>query len=150
MPVSATLGEILLAPEVTPSVIADCCALIEQEVGDKSGASGAAIKVAFKTVTSFAPGYYRGRVADLLPQFVAALEPFWQDFGASGGPGFGEYLVKRGDEVAQAMLAVTDAEAEKSGRPVIVKAYRAVRGNAAHHIEAALPRVGDLVAKYAG
>jgi hypothetical protein len=50
--------------------------------------------------------------------------------------------------VAQARLSVTDAKAGSSGRPAIVKAYGSVRGSAAKHIEAALPRVGDLVMRY--
>jgi len=147
--VPATLEQILLAPDVRPAVDADCCQLIEQEVGDKTGASGAAIKVAFKTVTSFAPGYFRSTVSDLVPQIVGALEPFWADFGESGGAEFGDYLVKRGDEVSQALLALTDGIAQRSERPVVIKAYRAVRGSAGQHVEAALPRVGGLVGKYA-
>jgi len=51
--------------------------------------------------------------------------------------------------VAQARLWVTDARAAASDRPTIVKAYNSVRGSAAKHIEAALPRLGDLVLKYA-
>jgi hypothetical protein len=87
-------------------------------------------------------------VQTLLPKMVDNLQPFWADFNASGGADFGDYLTKRGDEVAEAMLAVTDARAEASGRPVIVRAYRSVRGGAGKHIQAALPQVGDLVLKY--
>ena len=43
---------------------------------------------------------------------------------------------------------MTDGFADRSGRPTIVKAYRAVRGGAGRHIQAALPQVGDLVRKY--
>jgi Family of unknown function (DUF6918) len=147
---AAPLQEILLRPDAQPKVTADCHLLIEQEIADKSGVSGTAIKVAYKTVTSFAPGYYREMVDDLLPQIVDKLEPYWADFATSGGSGFGDYLAKRGEEVSEALLSVTDALAVDSGRPTIVKAYRTVRGGAAKHIEAALPRVGDLVLKYAG
>ncbi len=49
-PVAVTLQEILLAPGTRPQVITDCCLLIEQEVSDKSGASGTAVKLAYKTV----------------------------------------------------------------------------------------------------
>jgi hypothetical protein len=56
---TGTLQEILLAPETQPKVIADCHALIEQEVAGKSGVSGTAVKLAYKTVTSFGPGYGR-------------------------------------------------------------------------------------------
>ena len=89
-------------------------------------------------------------VGKLLPRMVEELEPFWTDFNASGGADFGDYLAKRGDEVADAMLRVTDDRAAASDRPVIVKAYRSVRSGAAKHVKAALPQVGDLVLKYAG
>ncbi len=145
----ATLAQTLLAPETRPHVVADCVTLIDQEVADKSGVSGAAVKLAYKTVTSFASGYLRGAVDSLLPQIIEQLELYWAGFAASGGSRFGDYLAKRGDEVAQSVLSVTDARAERSGRPAVVKAYRAVRGGAARHVEAALPKVGDLVQKYA-
>jgi hypothetical protein len=146
---AATLREILLAPDTQPKVIADCYLLIEQEVSDKSGVSGTAVKLAYKTVNAFLPGHIRFMVESLLPQMVDKLEPYWADFNASGGSEFGDYLAKRGEEVAEALLSVTDARAAASGRPTIIKAYRAVRGSAAKHVEAALPHVGDLVRKYA-
>jgi hypothetical protein len=139
----------LLAPDVQPKVLDDCETLIEQELSEKSGVSGNAVKLAYKVVTSFAPGYYRKTLADLLPGMTASLEPFWADFAAAGGPGFGDYLAKRGEEVSGALLSVTDAAAEKSERPAILKAYRSIRGNAAKHVEAALPRLGDMILKYA-
>jgi hypothetical protein len=146
---AATLREILLAPDTRPQVIADCYALIEQEISDKSGISGAAVKIAYKTVNTFMPGHVRHMVESLLPDMVDKLEPYWADFAASGGSEFGDYLAKHGEEVAQALLSVTDARAAASGRPTIIKAYRSVRGGATRHIEAALPEVGDLVLKHA-
>ena len=143
-----TLRQILLAPDTKPQVIDDCYRLLEQEVSDLSGASGAAGKIAHKTVITFAPGHIRHMVKSLLPDMVDRLEPYWADFSASGGSAFGDYIAKRGDEVSQALLSVTDIRAAESGRPTIIKSYRAVRGSAARHVEAALPRVGDLVLKY--
>src|SRR6266513_1823251 len=118
IPMAATLGEILLAPDTQPKVIADCHMLLEQEVSEKSGVSGTAVKLAYKTVSTFLPGHIRYMVESLLPQMVDKLEPYWADFNTSGGP-------------------------------TVIKAYGAVRGSAVKHVEAALPRVGDLVLKYA-
>jgi len=146
---AATLHQILLAPDTEPQVIADCFTLIDQQVSDKSGISGTALKLAYKTVNTFMPGHVRTMVGKLLPEMVDKLEPFWADFCASGGSGFGDYLAKRGDEVAQALLSVTDARAAASGRPTVIKAYGTVRGSAVKHVEAALPAVGELVLKYA-
>jgi hypothetical protein len=146
---AATLQQMLLTPDTQPAVFADCFALIEQEVADMSGISGTAVKLAYKTVTSFAPGYYHKTVEGLLPQIVEQLEPYWADFSHSGGAEFGDYLAKRGEEVAESLLSVTDGLAADCGRAVILRTYRTVRGSAARHVEAALPRVGELVQKYA-
>jgi hypothetical protein len=147
---AATLEEILLAPDTQPDVIADCQKLIEQEISAKSGVSGTAVKAAYKTANTFAPGYLKSKVEQFVPEMVVQLEPFWADFSASGSSGFGDYLVKRGDEVSEALLSVTDAHAAQSNKPAVVKAYKAVRGGAARHIAAALPNLGSLVQKYAG
>ena len=146
---SATLREILLAPDTEPNVTADCLKLIEQEVSAKSGVSGTAVKLAYKTANAFASGYLQHMVESLLPDLADKLEPYWADFAASGASGFGDYLVKRGDEVSEALLSVTDRRAEVCERPAILKAYRAVRGGAAKHVAAALPNLGILIQKYA-
>ena len=61
---AAMLRQILLAPDIQPCVVADCQRLIDQEVCGKSGVSGTAVKVAYKTVKSLAPGYLQGMAAD--------------------------------------------------------------------------------------
>lgn len=146
----ATLEEILLTPENKPHVIDDCLTLIDQEVKGKSGVSGTAVKLAYKTANAFASGYLRGMVELLAPDMIIELEPFWADFAASGAGDFGDYLVKHGEEVSDALLSVTDRRAETSTRPTILKAYKTVRGGASKHVTAALPALGALVQKYAG
>ena len=146
---AATLHEMLLSPDVQPQVVADVQALVEQELANKGGISGTAIKVAYKAVTAFAPGYYQETVASMIPDMADQLQPFWADFQTSGSADFGDYLAKRPDEVSQALLTVTDAMRDRSGRPAIIKAYGAVRGGAGKHIEAALPNLGAVVQKYA-
>ncbi len=146
---AATLEQMLLAPDVQPRVVADCMALVEQELAGKSGVSGAAVKVAYKAVTAFAPGYYKETIESMLPDMADKLQPFWADFQESGGGDFGDYLSKRSEEVGAAMLAVTDNMASVSERAVIIKAYGAVRGGAAKHIQAALPALGAVIQKYA-
>jgi hypothetical protein len=148
MPV--TLREILLTPETQPLVVADCHRLIDQEVGEKSGVSGTTVKLAYKTVNKLLPGHVLHMVESLLPEMIGELEPFWADFRASGGADFGDYLAKRGEEVAEALLSVTDIRARASTRATVIKAYGSVRGSAAKHVQAALPQVGNLVEKYAG
>ncbi len=145
-----TLQDILLTPENKPHVIDDCLTLIDQEVKGKSGVSGTAVKLAYKTANTFASGYLHGMVELLAPDMIIELEPFWADFTASGAGDYGDYLVKNGDAVSEALLSVTDRRAETSTRPAILKAYKTVRGGASKHVTAALPALGALVQKYAG
>lgn len=147
---AGTLQESLLAPEIRPQVIADCEALIKQEVKDMSGVSGAAIKVAYKTVHLFSADHVRYIIDTLLPRMSDELEPYWKEFQSSGESGFGAYLAARSGEVSEVLLSITDERGRNSERPVITKAYGAVRDKAAKHVVAALPRVGALIQKYAG
>jgi hypothetical protein len=145
----ATLQEMLLPTEIYPHVVADLQALVDSELQSKGGLSGTAVKTAYKAVKSFAPGYYQETVTAMLPDMTDALQPYWADFLASGGADFGDYLSKRGDEVSESLLGVTDHMAAISGRAAVVKAYQLVRGGAGKNIEAALPNLGALVQKYA-
>jgi hypothetical protein len=146
---TVNLQETLLTEQNWGPLVTDVQGLVEQQLASKSGPSAAGLKVAYKAVTAFAPGYYQGIVGAMLPGVVGQLEPFWSDFAASGGSSFGDYLAKRGDEVSQALLSVTDDMAGTSDRKAVVKAYGAVRGGAVKHVEAALPSLGALVEKYA-
>jgi hypothetical protein len=144
----ATLQELLLTPEKMPHLVADTQALVDSELSNK-GITAAPLKAAYKAVTAFAPGYYQEAITAIIPGVAYQLEPFWADFLASGGADFGDYLAKRGPEASEALLAVTDDMAGKSGRGAVVKAYQLVRGGAGKNIETALPALGALVQKYA-
>src|ERR1700761_547959 len=145
----ATLQERLLTPENAPHLIADTQALVDNELANKGGISGTALKAAYKAVTAFAPGYYQSAIGSMLPGMVHQLEPYWADFLASGGADFGDYLSKRPEEVSESLLAVTDEMAAHSGRATVVKAYKMVRGGASKNIPPALPAVGAMIQKYA-
>ncbi|WP_072690666.1 DUF6918 family protein [Rhodococcus marinonascens] len=146
----AALNETLLDESRVPAVIADVQALIDAEVSDKSGASGLALKGGYATVKKLGPSIVPSAVEGLLPEFVTKLEPYWQTFAASGESGFSEYLVARGDEVADSLLGITDERIEGSDRSAIKKVYSTLRPSAKKNVIEALPRLGTLVQKYAG
>ncbi|MFD1814963.1 DUF6918 family protein [Rhodococcus gannanensis] len=145
----AALNDALLDPARLPAVVADVQELIDAEVSDKSGASGLALKGGYGAVKKVGPSIVPDAVEGLLPSFVARLEPFWGDFRASGGAGFGDYLAARGEEVANALLGVTDEKIEGTSKSAVKKVYSSLRPSAQKHVEAALPRLGALVEKHA-
>ncbi|NKQ53332.1 hypothetical protein HFP15_10605 [Amycolatopsis sp. K13G38] len=144
-----TLKEILLDSSRRPTVVTDLETLVDAEVSDKGGVSGAVIKTGFAAVKKIKPGIIGAAVDSLLDEFTFKLEPFYADFKGQGGGDFGAYLAGRGDEAADALLTVTDARAEQSNRDGIKKVYGKLRPNGKKNVEEALPRLGQLIDKHA-
>ncbi|MBK6697531.1 MAG: hypothetical protein IPG50_35900 [Myxococcales bacterium] len=142
----STLGEILEAKK--PAVVEDCLHIIEAEVDDKGGLSGFAIKAGYKTVKGVKPGFIKQAVTDLLPEFATALDPLFQEAKTKGSP-VGDFFKAQSDRVADALLAITDAKAERSKSAVVKGTYDKLRSSAKKNVEAAVPRLGAMVQKYA-
>lgn len=145
-----SLSEKLLAKSVRPALTADLVGVVEQEVAGKKGLSGTAVKAGYGAVTKVMPNLAERAVTRMLPDAVAALEPFWTDFTAGPGDDFGQYLAGRGPEAAQALLAVSDQKVQGTSREAIKRAYKPLRGKAVDHVQAALPRLGAVIQRYAG
>ncbi|QGN32670.1 hypothetical protein [Microlunatus sp. Gsoil 973] len=145
-----SLSEKLLAEPVRTQVIADLVHVVDQEVGDKSGFSGTAVKAGYAAGRKVMPNLAERAVTRLLPDFAVAVDPYWEDFQAAGEGDFGQYLAGRGPEAAQSLLAVTDAKVATTSREALRRAYKPLRGKAVEHVRAALPRIGAVLQKHAG
>ena len=113
----ATLQEMLLAPEIQPRVVADCEELVTDQVAELSGVTGAAIKLAYNTVRKFDANHIHGMIETILPNVADALQPYWAQFSAEYTPSsgdFGGFLAAREEEVAEALLAITDRRRDNS------------------------------------
>jgi hypothetical protein len=146
--VTHNLETILTDPTRRPAVVADLNELVGQEVKDKGGMSGAAVKLGYQTVSKIRPGVVPAAVDRMLPQFAGALQPFYAEYRAASGSDFGTYLAGR-PEAADALLGVTDRRAESSSSDALKKAYSKLRPNARKNVEEALPRLGTLIDKHA-
>lgn len=145
-----SLSEKLLAEPVRQAVIADLVQVVDQEVADKRGFSGTAVKAGYAAGKKVMPNLAERAVTRMLPEFARAADPFWEDFQAGGGGDFGRYLADRGPEAADALLAVTDAKVATTSREALKRAYKPLRGKAADHVRTALPRLGAVLQKHAG
>lgn len=145
----AALSESLLADAKRPAFLADAVEVLNAEVSDKGGASGLAVKGGYAAVKKISPSIVPDALASLAPKLVTQLDPFWQEYTASGAGTFGELLVSKSDQVAEALLSVTDQRADASTRPALKKVYSSMRSSAKKNVIEALPRVGDLVQRHA-
>ena len=144
----STLSEILLVPGNRPKVVADCVRLIEEEVDSKGGLTGLAVKGAFALVKAVKPGFVLEACDSMLDDFVRRLEPFHAAAQARNEP-TGPGMNSRAPEVAEALLAISDERAARAKNPTLKKAYEKLRPTGKKHVEAAVPRIGRLISKYA-
>ncbi len=143
-----SLKSIVDNPDKRREVVADACDVLDQEVGDKGGLSGIAVKGAYKIVKSVRPGFVREVVEHLLDEFLDALDPLYQEAVTQGRPP-GAYLRENSGRVADALLSVTDAKARNAERAAIKKTYEKLRPSAKNHVEAAAPRLGAMLERHA-
>lgn len=146
-----SLKEDLLAPERRPALVRDCKALVDSEVGRKAGLGGMAIKGAYKALQKIRSGFVEGVIEALLDPWVEQLEPVyaaWHDAGASGA--FGDHVTAHKDDVAERLLAVTDARAERTQYSSARKLYKKLRPSAKEHVLEAVPGLARVVDKNLG
>lgn len=141
------LKEIVAEPAKREEILDECLQVLDAEVKDKGGLGGVAIKTAYKMAKGIAPGMIRKIVNVLLDQFLEALQPF-HDEAASANKDVKQHMVSRKTDVANALLAITDARAEREGAGPLKKGYQKLRPSALKHVESAVPRVAAMVAKH--
>lgn len=145
----ATLEELLGGPAKRGALIEDSLRVLDAEVDSKGGLSGIAIKTAFKVVKGVSPDFLRGTVDHLLPEFLRALDPVYQE-AVQKGIDPKQHLTSNPGRVADALLAITDAKAQRSTNQVVKKTYEKLREGAKKHVEAAVPRLGEMFARHVG
>ena len=143
----STLSEMLLIPGNRPKVVADCVQVINEEVDSKGGLTGLAVKGAYALVKAVKPGFVAEAVDHMLDDFVKRLEPFWADAQAKKEP-VGPLMNARASQVADALLTISDERAARSSNGTLKKAYDKLRPTGKKNVEAAVPRLGRLIAKY--
>jgi hypothetical protein len=143
----ATLLELLGTGDKRRAVIDDSLKVLDAEVADKSGLTGLAIKTAYKVVQGVRPGFVRQVVDWLLDEFLGALQPVYAEALDKGEPA-GSYLRKNGARVADALLSVTDRRAARAEGSIIKKTYEKLRPTAKKHVEAAAPRLADMLDRH--
>ena len=129
-------------------VIDDASQVLDQEVSDKSGLMGIAIKGAYKVVKGIRPGFVREVIDGLLDEFLDAVDPLYQDAVANKRP-VGSGVRDNPARVADALLSVTDRKSEKAKSQVVKSAYEKLRPSAKKQVEAACPRLAGLLERHA-
>lgn len=134
----------LTAPSSRPAVVADACALIDQEVARTSGVSGMAVRSAYRVLKGIRPGMVPSAVDGLLDPFADQLDRFYQEHLTTGVP-LVDILTGQRTSMAEALLSITDDRAQRTSQATLRRAYQRVRGSARGYVEAAAPGIAELI-----
>jgi hypothetical protein len=142
-----TMQDVIADHAKRSTLIEDCVRLIDDEVQNKSGLTGIAVKTAYKVVKGLKPGFISDAVDGLIDDFSARLQPIATE-AQEKDTSVSAYFVEHRSRVADALLGITDKRAERSTHKVVKGSYSKLRPTAKKHVEEAVPGVGKLVEKY--
>jgi len=127
-----------------PAVITDCVELIDNQVKQK----GFIMKSAYATIKAIKKGFVAETVDSLLDDWLGKLQPHYDKWATAKQSSFSDYLIARQDDVAEDLLSVTDARAEKSSHGTAKKMYGKMRDGAKRNVVEAIPELARLIEKH--
>ncbi len=141
-----SLGSAISDPTKKAALVTECCKLIDDEVSDKGGLSGLAVKAGYHAVKGIKPGFIGEVVDKLLPEFASSIDTLW-DEGKASGNASAAFIASK-SRVADALLAVTDQKSKNAKSAVVRSTYDKLRGTAKKNVEEAVPRLAKLLEKH--
>ena len=139
-----TLVEQLGKDPVRPLVINDCVELIDAQVKQK----GFVIKSAYAVIKGIKKKFVPEVVDSLLDDWLGKVQPHYDKWATSKSSSFTDYLVSRSDDVAEDLLSVTDARAEKTSHTTAKKMYFKMRDGAKKNVVDAMPDLAKTLEKH--
>jgi len=140
----STLVEQIGQPPNRQHVIEDCVGLIDAQVKQK----GFAIKTAYATIKALKKRFIPEVVDALLDDWLGKLQPHYDKWATAKTSSLSDFLVSRSDDVAEDLLSVTDARAEKTSHTTAKKMYGKMRDGAKRNVIEAIPDLAKMLEKH--
>jgi len=140
----STLVEQLGKDGVRPQVITDCVGLIDAQVKQK----GFVIKSAYATIKAIKKSFIPEVVDALLDDWLGKIQPHYDKWAVQKSASFSDYVIARSDDVAEDLLSVTDARAEKTTHTTAKKMYMRMREGAKKNVIEAIPELSKMIERH--
>jgi len=137
----SSLVEKLARDPVRPQMITECVDLIDAQVKQK----GFVIKSAYATIKAIKKKFISEVVDSMLDEWLEKIQPHFDKWSVAKTSTFTDYVVARGDDVAEDLLAVTDARAEKTSHTTAKKMYGRMRDGAKKNVIEAIPALAQMI-----
>ncbi len=141
--INMTLSEQIQNEDVKAAIVTDCVLLMDEQVSDKGGLGGIALKTAYGVIKSFDPYYIPGAIERLLPEALAAIEPIWVEGVESGDPV--KFLTDNCSRTADLLLSTTDAKIQRGAGSVVRSTYNKLRNSVKGDVESAVPGLAKIL-----
>ena len=139
----SSLVEKLAKDPVRPQMIVDCVELIDNQVKQK----GFIIKSAYATIKAIKKSFVPEVVDSMLDAWLGKIQPHYDKWAANKTSSFSDYVVARGDIVAEDLLSVTDARAANTSHTTAKKMYGRMRDGAKQNVIEAIPALATMIEK---
>ena len=140
----SSLVEKLARDPVRPQMITDCVELIDAQVKQK----GFVIKSAYATIKAIKKKFISEVVDSMLDEWLEKIQPHFDKWSVAKTSTFTDYVVARGDDVAEDLLAVTDGRAEKTSHTTAKKMYGRMREGAKKNVIEAIPALAQMIERH--
>lgn len=140
----STLVDQLGKEPVRPQVIAECVELIDAQVKQK----GFVIKSAYATIKAIKKRFVPEVVDSLLDDWLGKLQPHYERWAVTKPSSFADYVIARSEDVAEDLLSVTDARAEKTSHTTAKKMYLRMRDSAKKNVIEAIPDLSRMIERH--
>ena len=140
----SSLVELLAKEPQRPHVINDCVELIEAQVKTK----GFIIKSAYATIKAIKKRFIPEVVDTMLDDWLGKLQPHYERWSVNKTSSFADYVIARSDDVAEDLLSVTDARAERTSHTTAKKMYGRMRDGAKKNVIEAIPALAKMIEKH--
>lgn len=143
---TATLRDIVSDPAHRPRIADDAIREASIAVGSRSGVKAVAAQFGLEAINRIRPGFLARQVEELLPEMADAIEPWWvQGRGHGDAPA---WLRANADEVAEALLSVTDTHVASARDQTAIAVYQRLRSVAPTRIAAEMPRIATFIERW--
>jgi hypothetical protein len=125
-------------------VVADCVELVDAQVKQK----GFVIKSAYATIKAIKKRFVPETVDGLLDEWLEKLQPHYDKWAVAKQSSFSDYVIARSDDVAEDLLSVTDARAQKTSHTTAKKMYLRMRDSAKRNVVEAIPELSRMIERH--
>ena len=139
---SSLVDKLATAP-ARAQMIDDCVDLIDNQVKQK----GFIIKSAYATIKAIKKRFVPEVVDGMLDEWLGKLQPHYDRWSAAKTSSFSDFVVARGDQVAEDLLSVTDARAAHTSHTTAKKMYGRMREGAKQNVIEAIPALAAMIEK---